>query len=395
LNHPLALCEGDKKMRFANGDIYLDYNATTPVDSTVFQNMRPYYETWFGNPSSGHAQGLATRTAIVKAREQVAKLLGCDSDEIIFTSSGSESNNMIIKGQAIQQAGRGRHIIISAIEHPAVTKVTNYLTKHGFRISLLPVNGQGLVSAADLDEIITSKTILVSVMHANNEVGAIQPIRELSDIAHSYGALFHTDAAQSAGKIPTLVHELGCDALSMAGHKLYAPKGIGVLYLKRGTKIEPLIHGAPHENGLRAGTENVSQIVGMGAAAHLASMTIQQEQERIGGLRDRLQAQLKSAFPEIRINSKSVDRLPNTLSMSFPGLNALEIMNAMPELMVSAGAACHSGDGKGSGVLEAMSVPLNYQLGTLRLSLGRYSDAAQVEEVVQIFTTAINNLKNK
>jgi len=378
-------------MKFENGDIYLDYNATTPVDPSVFEAMVPYYKRSFGNPSSEHRQGHSTRAAVLRARRQVASLLQCEPDEVIFTSGGSESNNLIMKGHAIQQSSRGRHMVISAVEHPAITQVAEYLTKHGFRVSILPVDGQGLVSPEDLEEIITSKTILVSVMHANNEVGTIQPIQELAQIAHTHGALFHTDAAQSVGKIATLVDDLECDALSIAGHKLYAPKGVGALYLKRGIKIEPLIHGANHENGHRAGTENVAQIVGLGAAAELAKNTIQQEQERIAGLRARLQTQLKLEFPQLRINAQGVERLPNTLSISFPDLNALDLMGKLEKLMVSAGAACHSGDGKGSGVLEAMGVPLNYQLGTLRLSLGRYCDNALVDDVLKIFKSAIKS----
>lgn len=379
-------------MRLSNGNIYLDYNATTPLDPRVIEAMEPYLSKWFGNPSSAHIQGRTTSLAVKKAREQLAALLNCEPGEIIFTSSGSESNNMVMKGRAILEAARGRHIIISAIEHPAVTEVANYLSRHGFRVSLLNVNGQGVVSPDALRDIITTKTILVSVMLANNETGAIQPIEELAQIAHESGAFFHTDAAQAVGKMPVDVQQLGCDALSIAGHKLYAPKGVGALYLKAGCKLEPLIHGAGHEFGFRAGTENVSQIVGLGAAAEIARQDMTTEVQRLAELRDELQTELKSRLPKLRINALGADRLPNTLSMSYPGLNALETMDAMPNLLVSAGAACHSTDGKGSGVLEAMEVPLEYQLGTLRLSLGRMSDSSQVRQAVDLIHHAINSM---
>jgi cysteine desulfurase len=379
-------------MLLPDGKIYLDYNATTPIDPLVVEAMEPFYHTHFGNPSSTHSLGMYNRKAIEVAREQVAGLLGCKSGNIIFTSGGSESNNMSLKGVASRSAGRGQHIIVSMVEHPAIMKVVQYLQHQGFRITYLPVNGQGVVNPEDLEEIITSKTILVSVMHANNEIGSIQPINELSEIAHHAGAVFHTDAAQSVGKIPADVNELGCDLLSLAGHKLYGPKGVGAIYIKSGVALEPLIHGANHEKGLRAGTENVAQIVGLGLAAEIARQKLEEEMLRVKHLRDRLQASLKQAFPEIRVNGGNTPRLPNTLSVSFAQLNALEILSDLEKVMVSAGAACHSADGKGSGVLEAMHVPLNYQLGTIRISLGRFNDEPQIQEAAGILIQRINQL---
>ncbi len=379
-------------MLLSNGNIYLDYNATTPIDPIVLEAMEPFYRSHFGNPSSSHGLGKYNRQAIDVAREQVAGLLGCSSQNIIFTSGGSESNNMALKGVASRSSGRGQHIIVSMVEHPAILKVVQYLQHQGFRITYLPVDNQGVVKAGDLEEIITSKTILVSVMHANNEIGSIQPINELAEIAHHAGAVFHTDAAQSVGKIPVDVNDLGCDLLSVAGHKLYAPKGVGAIYIKGGVDLEPLIHGANHERGLRAGTENVAQIVGLGMAAEIARQKLESEMVRLKNLRDRLQASLKQAFPEIRINASSTPRLPNTLSVSFAQLNALEILSDLDQVMLSAGAACHSADGKGSGVLEAMHIPLNYQLGTIRISLGRFCEESQVQQASAILIQRITQL---
>jgi len=376
----------------ANGNIYLDYNATTPIDPMVFEAMEPFYHSHFGNASSNHSLGNYNRQAIDFAREQVAGLLGCQQEDIIFTSGGSESNNMALKGIASRRADQGQHIIVSKVEHPAILNVVQYLQHQGFRITYLPVDGQGVVRADDLEEIITSKTILVSVMHANNEIGSIQPINELAEVAHAAGAVFHTDAAQSVGKIPVDVSDLGCDLLSLAGHKLYAPKGVGAIYIKGGVDLEPLIHGANHENGMRAGTENVAQIVGLGMAAEIASQKLESEMLRQQNLRDRLQASLKQAFPEIRVNAGNTQRLPNTLSVSFAELNALDILANLDEVLLSAGAACHSADGKGSGVLEAMHIPLNYQLGTIRISLGRFCDEAQVQQASAILIKRITQL---
>ena len=381
-------------MFLVNDEIYFDYNATSPVDPEVLDAMQPYLREYFGNPSSNHSLGRRSRAAVEKARSQVAALLNCQPEEIIFTSGGTESNNLALKGIAAKHAHKGLHLIVSAVEHPSVLEVCEYLKQEGFRISYLPVNEQGLVNPADLSRIITSKTILVSVMHANNEVGSIQPISELAEIAHRSGAVFHTDAAQSVAKIPTQVDELSCDMLTLAGHKIYAPKGIGALYLKKGMDIESLIHGAGQEQGKRAGTENVAQIVGLGKATEIANEALSEEMAWLQELRNMLQDSLKQAFPQIRINAVGADRLPNTLSVSFANLSALDIMAGIEGLLISPGAACHSADGKGSGVLEAMGVPLNYQLGTLRLSLGRFVDEIQVHRAQDILIKTVNKLLN-
>ncbi len=379
-------------MQLANGNIYLDYNATTPIDPLVLEAMEPFHHSHFGNPSSIHSLGKYNRRAIDMAREQVARLLACKPEEIIFTSGGSESNNMALKGIAAKRAHKGQHIIVSQIEHPAILNVVKFLQHQGFRITYLPVDSQGVVQTVDLEEIITSKTIMVSVMHANNEIGSLQPIGDLVEIAHHSGAIFHTDAAQSIGKIPVDVNELACDLLTVAGHKLYAPKGVGALYIKKGLDLEPLIHGANHENNLRAGTENVAQIVGLGMAAEIAHQNLDSEMLRQQNLRDRLQESLKQAFPEMRVNAGRTPRLPNTLSVSFAQLNALDILADLDEVLLSAGAACHSPDGKGSGVLEAMHIPLNYQLGTLRISLGRFCDESQIQYASAVLIKRISNL---
>ncbi|MCF7809216.1 MAG: cysteine desulfurase [Candidatus Marinimicrobia bacterium] len=381
-------------MRLKSGEIYLDYNATTPIDPKVRSAMLPFLEEEFGNASSSHLLGTLAHAAMDRARSQVAALLRCSSDEIIFTSGGSESNNLALKGMTERYAHQGRHIIVSAVEHPSIMNVAHWIEKQGFRLSLLPVDKQGVINPTDLNEIITSKTVFVSVMHANNEVGSIQPVSELAEICHDAGAALHVDAAQTVGKIPVQVDEMNCDLLTIAGHKMYGPKGIGALYVKQGTKLSPQILGASQESGLRAGTENIAFIAGLGKAAELAGSGLSHEMSQLESLRDDLQHRMKEAFPLLRINAAATARLPNTLSISFPDLLALDIMEAMDDVLVSAGAACHSGDGKGSGVLEAMGVPLNYQLGTLRISLGRFTTEEQVERAIENIIKAVKKVSN-
>ncbi len=362
--------------------IYLDYNATTPVHPEVAEAIRPYFEQYFGNPSSVHLYGAEARTAIEKARSQVAALLWCKNQEIIFTSGGSESNNLAIKGVAYQNRGRGNHIITSSIEHPAVAEVCKHLVKQGFRITWLPVDETGLVSPGDLEQAISGDTILVTIMHANNEVGTIQPIARLAEIAHRHGALFHTDAAQSAGKIA--IDSLGVDLLSIAGHKLYAPKGVGALYVREGVKLEKLIHGADHEQNLRAGTENVALIVGLGKACELAMRDLEENSRHAKELRDLLQETIAAAIPSVRINGHPELRLPNTLSLSFYGIEANAILSELSEeIAASAGAACHAGETKMSATLKAMNVPEEYAMGTIRFSTGRFLTQADVVKAAE------------
>lgn len=369
--------------------IYLDYNATTPIDRRVVEAMRPYFEEHFGNPSSSHAYGLKTRQAIKIAREQVADAIGASVDEIIFTGSGSESNNTAILGAAYANRGRGRHIITSAVEHPAVMEVCHFLQSDGFEVTVLPVDISGRVSIADLKQSVRKDTILISIMHANNEVGTIQPIEEIGAFARQKGILFHSDGAQSVGKIPVNVNALNADLLTIAGHKLYTHKGIGALYIRRGTQLPKLIHGAGHEGGRRAGTENVMQIVGLGMACRLISEHLPANMAHLAAMRDLLQQGLVKALPDSRVNGHPDQRLPNTLSMGFADRAANDLMEAMPALAVSAGAACHSDKIELSATLKAMQVPLKYAMGTIRFSTGLMTTAAEIDQAIKIVTAAV------
>lgn len=362
------------------GAIYLDYNATTPIDPAVAAAMLPYIHDYFGNPSSGHSFGLAARAGVDQAREQIAGLLGGAADDLIFTSGGTEANNHAIKGVAAAYRSRGRHIITSAVEHPAVTEVCRWLEGQGCRVTYLPVDGDGLVAVRDVEQAITPQTILVTIMHANNEVGSIQPIAEIAEIAHRYGALVHTDAAQSVGKIPVQVDELGIDLLSVAGHKLYAPKGIGALYIRPGVQLEKLMHGANHEGNRRAGTENVIEMVGLGAACELIERNLSLYARRMRETRDRLEAGLRECGgPAVRLNGHREQRLPNTASVSFKGRAADEILAGLRQVAASAGAACHSDRVEVSQTLAAMGVPEEYAMGTIRFSTGRYTTVEEID----------------
>jgi cysteine desulfurase NifS/selenium donor protein len=373
--------------------IYLDYNATTPVDPAVAEAMLPILYNIFGNPSSSHPYGVEAKQAVESARKAVAGMLNCQAEEVIFTSGGSESNNYAIKGMAYGQRSRGNHLITSRIEHPAVTEVCRYLEEEGFRVSYLPVDKHGLVNPADVEAAITPQTILITIMHANNETGTIQPIREISEIARSHRIAMHTDAAQSPGKIPVDVDELGVDLLSIAGHKLYAPKGIGALYIRSGVQLEKMIHGAEHELNKRAGTENVLEIVGLGKACELISGNLPDYQDHMKRLRDRLQKKLLSAFPQAKVNGHPDLRLPNTLSISFPGLEANTILSELTSVAASAGAACHSDQIDVSHVLEAMGVPTELAMGTIRFSVGRGTTAAEIDRTVEDMNAVVEHLQ--
>ena len=351
--------------------VYLDHNATTPIAPEVAEAMRPYLDLYFGNPSSTHSYGVSTKTAVEKARRQVAVLINCDPSEVIFTSGGTESNNYALKGAALAHRKKGNHIITSSIEHPAVFEVCLYLQKQGFEISFLRVDEFGMVDPAEVRRAIRPETILVSIMHANNEVGTIQPIEEIAAITREHQLVFHTDAAQSVGKIGTDVQQLGVDLLSIAGHKLYAPKGIGALYIRPGIQLEKLMHGADHEQNLRAGTENVLEIVGLGKACELALSGLEEHVQHNRKMRDHLYELIKQAIPEIRRNGHPEKQLPNTLSISFPNVEANTLVSRLENVAVSAGAACHSESIDVSAVLEAMQLPIEYAMGTIRLSTGR------------------------
>ena len=372
--------------------IYLDYNATTPIDPEVAEAMRPYLSEHFGNPSSSHWYGLQTKKAVEQARGQVADLLNCSPDEVVFTSGGSESNNYAIKGTAFAQRDKGNHIITSAIEHPAVIEVCKYLEEKDFQVTYLPVDEVGLVDSQQLRSAITPATILITIMHANNEVGTIQPIAEMATIAKDQGIVFHTDAAQSVAKIPTRVDELGVDLLTVAGHKLYGPKGIGALYIRRTIQIEKLIHGAGHERGLRAGTENVLQIVGLGKACEIAKRDLEKNMVQMQEMRDLLFQGLRQEWDEIKLNGHPERRLPNTLSVSFKNIEANKLLAGIDSVAASAGAACHADSVKISSVLEAMQVPLEYAMGTIRFSTGKMTTAEEVNHTVAIFVKTIRSL---
>ncbi len=375
--------------------IYLDYNATTPIAPEVAEAMAPYLRDHFGNPSSTHPYGVEAKRAVEEARRQVAALLGCEPDELIFTSGGTESNNHAIKGAALALRSRGRHIITSAVEHPAVIEVCHWLEREGFRVTVLPVDGDGLVDPADLEKAITSDTTLVTVMHANNEVGTIQPIAELAEIAHRHGALMHTDAAQSTGKIEVDVRKLGVDLLSVAGHKLYAPKGIGALYIRRGVSVDKQMQGADHERNLRPGTENVLEIVGLGRACEVAARDLQKNGAHFQEMRDRLWEGLQNRLDAsiLRLNGHPERRLPNTLSVSFRGVEANTLLSEIGEkVAASAGAACHADDIDVSAVLEAMELPVEWAMGTVRFSVGRGTTAAEVDEAVEVVSEAVERL---
>jgi len=363
--------------------IYLDYNASTPVVQQVLDEMLPYLKEKYGNPSSSHSFGAACRAGIEQARERVALLLGCETSEIIFTSGATESNNMVIIGVAASSPQRN-HIITSTIEHPAVLEPCRALERQGFTVTYLPVDRCGLVDPADLEKAITPETALVTIMHSNNEVGTIQDIRELSRIASSRGVLFHTDAAQSVGKVPVNVDDLGVDFLTVAGHKFYAPKGVGALYIRGGRKLQPLIHGAGHERGLRPGTENTAFIVGLGMACMIAVEIIKTEGTRQERLGRRLYDGLKKAGLNVQLNGHSERKLPNTWNISFMGFTAAEVMDALgKDIAVSPGAACHGDSVTASHVLVAMGVPLEQSRGAIRFSLGRETAEAEIDKVIE------------
>ena len=362
--------------------VYLDYNATTPIDPQVAEAMLPYIYEHFGNPSSGHVYGQNANQGVSQARSQVAEMLGCHTDELVFTSGGTESNNHAIKGAAAANRRRGNHLITSAVEHPAVIEVCKFLEEQGYRVTYLPVDQYGMVDPRQVEEAITSETTLISIMHANNEVGSIEPIGEIAEIAHRRGVLVHADCAQSVGKIPVHVDELGVDLLSIAGHKLYAPKGIGALYIRRGVALEKQMHGASHEGGWRAGTENVILMSGLGQACELIHNNLAYYQPHMEEMRDRLEVGLLAAFGEIRVNGHPSQRLPNTSSVSFRGVEANTVLAEMEDLAASAGAACHSDRVEVSSVLEAMAVPLEYAMGTLRFSVGRYTTTEEIDRAV-------------
>lgn len=375
--------------------VYLDYNATTPVATAVQNAILPFLAAHYGNPSSGHSLGQAAHEAVDDARARVAALVGAQPSEIVFTGGGSESNNLALKGATLRRGGNfGGHLVISAIEHPAIAEPARYLESLGFRLTVLACDSGGIVDPATLEDALRDDTLLVSIMYANNEIGSIQPIAQLADVCRRRSVLFHTDAAQAIGKIPTKVNALGVDLLSIAGHKFYAPKGVGALYVRRGVELEPLVHGAAHEGGRRAGTENVPYIVGLGQAADLANDGIEGTQRHLAHLRDRLQELLCADIGDgLTINAVNAPRLPNTLSVNFPGVDAGRLLARVPELCASTGAACHSGMTHMSATLAAIGLRPEQARGTIRLSVGRDTDEAEIEYAADVLIAAWNALK--
>ncbi|MCL5070331.1 MAG: cysteine desulfurase [Actinobacteria bacterium] len=375
--------------------IYLDYNATTPIDPEAIDAMTPFLKEHFGNPSSSHCYGQKAKQAVEKARVQVADFLNCNTDEIIFTSGGTESNNYAIKGTAFTLRDKGNHIITTQIEHPSVLESCKSLESKGFEVTYLPVNELGLINLYTLEKAITPKTILITIMHSNNEVGTIQPIEQVSGLAKKYNIIFHTDAVQSAGKIPVKVTKLGINMLSIAGHKIYAPKGVGALYIQKGTKLEKLILGAGQENNTRAGTENVLEIVGLGKACEIAGRDLDKNAAKMRIARDRLYNELKKKIRDLKLNSQFENCLPNTLSLSFKNIDANLLLNKINnQLAVSSGAACHSNKSEVSGVLKALNVPYEWAKGTIRFSTGKMTTADEIDNAVDIVTNTFSNLQN-
>jgi cysteine desulfurase len=369
-------------------EIYLDYNASTPIDPVVADAMRPLLEGTFGNPSSGHWAGTPAKTALENARRDVAGLLGCAADEVIFTSGGSEANNLALKGVFFALRDKGNHIVTSAIEHPATITTCKFLERLGAKVTYLPVDQHGLVDPDDLRRSLTPKTTLISIMQANNEVGTIEPIEEISRIAREHGTLLHTDAAQSVGKIATDVSVLGVDLLSMAGHKFYAPKGVGALYVRRGTPLEPLIHGADHESGRRAGTESALLAVALGTASKLACDL--RPMKRVRDLRDHFWQALHARFTGcVVLNGHAEYRLPNTLNVAFPNYVGADILARLDGVAASTGSACHSGRVELSPVLTAMGIPPEVGMGAIRFSLGRHTAIEELDAVVDRLTDVL------
>jgi len=376
--------------------IYLDYNATTPIAKEVADAMVPYLYGKFGNPSSSHTFGIEAKQAVEQARSSVARLIGAEPEEIIFTSGGSEANNLAIKGTAFALRERGNHLITSSIEHPAVLEVCAWLEGQGFQVTYLPVDSDGLVDPKDVEAALRPTTILVTVMLANNEIGTLEPIADIVRICRSNGVRVHTDAAQAIGKIPVRVRELGVDLLSLAGHKLYAPKGIGALYVRQGTNLSKLIHGAAHERGLRAGTENVLEIVGLGKAAELVSQHIEEYANHMREIRDRLEHRILQEAQEkgvdLRINAQGAPRLPNTSSISFFGVDAATILAELEGVAASAGAACHADKVEVSHVIAALRIPEEYARGTIRFSVGRETTEEEVDLAATRVVKAVSRL---
>jgi cysteine desulfurase len=386
--HRLDWSRSHFSLEFFVKPIYLDYNATTPVDPSVTAAILPYLNDHFGNPSSSHSLGRAAHEAIEDARAKVAAMIGCDRDEIVFTGGGTEASNFAIKGIMLQgDFGKG-HMITSAIEHPATTEPARFVQRMGCELTVVGCDKQGRVDPESIAKAIRPNTRLVSIMHANNEIGTIQPIRKIAEICHQHSILVHTDASQSIGKIPTYVDQLDVDLMTIAGHKFYAPKGIGVLFVREGLNLESLLHGAGHESGLRAGTENTPYIVGLGQAAFLAAAHLDETAEHTEAMRERFWDAISEAIPTAVVHGAEADRLPNTISIGFPGASGQEMLLRAAEVCASLGSACHSSGDHESGTLGAMGVDPDLMRGSIRFSFGRGSNEEEVDRAASIIIDA-------
>jgi cysteine desulfurase len=375
--------------------IYMDYAATTPVDARVVGAMMPCFGRVYGNPSSIHGFGQEARAAMEGAREKIAAFLGAKPAEIVFTGGGTESDNLAIKGTAWANRKKGDHIITSAIEHHAVLETCRFLEQEGFRVTYLPVDRNGLIDPADVAKAITDRTILISIMHANNEIGTIQPIAEISRIAKEKGVLFHTDAVQTFGHLPFTADELNVDLLSASAHKLYGPKGVGLLYIRKGTRITPLVHGGGQEGGRRASTENIPGIVGFGKAAELAAAEIHEEMARLTALRDRLIRGIIERLDGVQLNGHAVQRLPNNINLSVESIEGEGMILSLDMMGIacSTGSACSSSSLEPSHCLLAIGLPHELSHGSIRFSLGRYTKDSDIDAVLEALPRVVGRLR--
>ncbi len=374
--------------------VYLDNNASTPVDPEVSDAMHSALRLHFGNPSSGHETGVRAREAVEKARVQVAALLGAAPQEIFFTSGGTESNNLAIIG--IAQTAKKGHIITSAVEHPSVTNPCLHLAEHGYDVSFVKVSGEGRVDPEEIRKAIRKETLLITIMHANNETGVIQPVEEIGLLAREAGITFHTDAAQTVGKIPVSVERLNVDVLTVVSHKFYGPKGIGAIYIRKGVRVRPILFGAGHERGMRPGTENVPGIAGLGKTCEMARLFTNERSSHMKKVTDRLYAGLAEKIGGIRLNGHETLRLPNTLNVCIPGVDAIDLLEKIrSRVAATAGSACHSGQKSPSPVLSAMGIPEADALSSIRLSTGKDNTEEEIREAINVIADTVDELRKK
>jgi cysteine desulfurase len=371
--------------------VYLDYNASAPLDPRVKAAMEPYLVDFFGNSRSGHGFGTRVKAAIEEARGQVAEMLGCETDEIIFTSGGSEANNLAVKGLAWAVPEK-KHLVMSAIEHYSVAYACDFLVTQGRKVSVVGVDRLGRVDPAAVAAALRPDTLLASFQHANNEIGTAQDLAAISRVVKAQGVYLHCDAAQSVGKLPVKVNDLGVDLLTLAGHKFCGPQGIGALYRRRGVPLVPLVHGAGHEEGLRSGTHSVALLVGLGAACALVSRNLEDDARRMATLRDRLHAALMAGYPGLVLNGDPDHRMPHTLNVSFPGLDGNDVLSGATGLAATTGAACHSGSREPSMALKAIGAPLEVGLGAVRLSLGRHTSEEDIDRAAATLLASARSL---